>query len=199
MASGIARETKQPLPASASCADNSVPTPISHAAVGFAIAAWTQRRPPTRRLCLVAAACAALPDIDVLWSPLQLADTSLLAHRAITHSLTFAVLAAAVATFIFFRGPEWTQRRARIAVVLSLALVSHACFDALSRYSWGVEFFAPFSLQRFRFGWQPLGDSSSLAGQLVQEALVVLLPAVLLGWLGFKVRGRGLSPKSLSA
>src|SRR2546427_2025581 len=42
--------------------------------------------------------------------------------------------------------------------------------------------------------FRSLGDSSSLAGQLVQEALVVLLPAVLLGSLGFKVRGRGLSP-----
>lgn len=176
-----------------------MPTPISHAAVGFAIAAWTQQRPPTRRLCLVAAACAALPDIDVLWSPLHLAETSLFAHRAITHSLTFALVAAAVATFMFFPGPEWTQRRPRIAVILGLAVVSHACFDALSRYSWGVEFFAPFSLQRFRFVWTPLGDSSSLAGQLVQEAIVVLLPAILLGWLGFKTRRRGLSPKAASA
>jgi len=176
-----------------------MPTPISHAAVGFAIAAWTQQAPPTRRVCLVAAACAALPDIDVIVSPLHLAETSLFAHRAITHSLTFALLAAAVATLIFFRGPEWTQRRARIAVILGLALVSHACFDALSRYSWGVEFFAPFSLQRFRFVWTPLGDSSSLAGQLVQEAIVVLLPAILVGWLGFKIRRRGLSPKAASA
>jgi len=169
-----------------------VPTPVSHAAVGFAIAAWTQQRPPTRRVCLVAAACAALPDIDVFGSPLHLADSSLFAHRAITHSLAFALLAAAAATLIFFRSPEWTQRRARIAVILGLALVSHACFDALSRYSWGVEFFAPFSAQRFRFPWTPLGDPSGLAGQLIQEALVVFLPAVLIGWLGLRIRRRSL-------
>jgi membrane-bound metal-dependent hydrolase YbcI (DUF457 family) len=160
-----------------------MPTPISHAAVGFAIAAWTQQRPPTRRVCAVAAACAAVPDIDYFGWPL--------AHRGFTHSLAFAVVGAAAATFIFFRGPQWTQQRARIALILGLALLSHACLDALSTYSFGVEFFAPFSPQRFRFVWTPLGDpTGGLTGQLVQEALVVLLPAVLLGWLGFKVRGR---------
>lgn len=104
-----------------------MPTPISqHAAVGFAIAAWTQQRPPTRR-----------------------------------------------------------------ALVLGLALLSHACLDALSTYSFGVEFFAPFSEQRFRFAWTPLGDpNGTLAGQLLQEAIVVFLPAVLLAWLAFRVRGR---------
>jgi len=48
----------------------------------------------------------------------------------------------------------------------------HGCLDALSRYSFGVEFFAPLSVQRFRFPWTPLGDPSGLAGQLIQEAFV---------------------------
>jgi inner membrane protein len=134
-----------------------------------------------RRVCLVAAACAALPDIDYFEWPV--------AHRAITHSLAFAVVGAVVATFIFFRGPQWTRQRARIALILGLALLSHALLDALSTYSFGVEFFAPFSEQRYRFPWTPLGDpAGTLAGQLRQEALVVFLPAVLLGWLGFRLR-----------
>jgi len=150
-------------------------------------------------VCLVAAACAALPDIDVIGGPLHLADSSAFAHRAITHSLAFVLVSAALATLVFFRGPEWTQRRARIAVILGLALLSHACLDALSRYSLGVGFFAPFSEQRFRFPWTPLGDPSGrLAFQLVKEAVVVLLPAVLLGWLGFKIRGRGLPSTAVS-
>jgi len=159
-----------------------VPTPITHAAVGFAIAAWAQPAPPTRRVCLMGAACAALPDIDVL-SPF--------AHRGITHSLAFALAAALVATALFFRGGEWSQRRVRIAAMLGVALVSHACLDALSTYSFGVEFFAPFSPQRYRFLWTPLGDpTGSLVGQLVQEATFLLAPAVLVAWLGFRVRGR---------
>ena len=167
-----------------------MPTPISHAAVGFAIGAWTQQAPPTTRVCVAAAACAALPDIDVLWAPLHLANTSLLAHRAITHSLAFALIGALVITAVFFRSEPWRQQRSRIALVLGLALLSHGCLDALSRYSFGVEFFAPLSVQRFRFPWTPLGDPSGLAGQLIQEAFVVFLPAVVIGWLGLRIRRR---------
>ena len=174
-----------------------MPTPISHAAVGFAIAAWTQQRLPTRRVCIVAAACAALPDIDAIGWPLHVSGASLFSHRAITHSLTFAFVGAAVATIVFFRGNQWTQGRARIALTLGLALVSHACLDALSTYSVGVEFFAPFSQQRFRFPWTPLGPpSGGVLGQLAQEAVVILLPAVLVGWLGIKVRRRSVPSRA---
>lgn len=162
-----------------------MPTPISHAAVGYALGAWTQRGVPTRRVCIVAAVCAALPDIDALGWPLHTANTSLFAHRAITHSLVFALAATFVATAVFFRGNQWRLGRGRIAAILGVALLSHACLDALSTYSLGVEFFAPFSQQRLRFVWTPLGVADgSLAGQLVQEAIVVLLPALLLVWLG---------------
>ncbi len=162
-----------------------MPTPISHAAVGFAIGAWAQRGPPTTRVCVAAAACAALPDSDVLWSPLQLADASPFAHRAITHSLAFALVAAIVVTAVFFRGER------RTGVVLLLALLSHSCLDALSTYSLGVGFFVPFSEQRFHFLWTPLGrPNGTVASQLIEESLVVLLPAVLIGWLGLRIRNR---------
>jgi inner membrane protein len=142
-------------------------------------------------VCLVAAACAALPDIDYFGWPV--------AHRAITHSLAFAVVGAVAATFIFFRGPQWVQQRSRLALVFGLALLSHGCLDALSTYSFGIEFFAPFSQQRFRFPWTPLGDpTGELAGQLVQEAIVVLLPAVVLAWLAFRVRDRAASAQVTS-
>ncbi|HEV8305426.1 MAG TPA: metal-dependent hydrolase [Gemmatimonadales bacterium] len=167
-----------------------MPTPISHAAVGFAIAAWTQPGMATRRVCIVAAACAALPDIDVIGWPLHIPQTSLFGHRAITHSLAFALVAAVLAAIVFFRGDQWTRGRARIALILGLALVSHACLDALSTYSVGVEFFAPFSQQRFRFPWTPLGAPHGVVGQIVQEPSVVLLPALVAAWLGIKVKAR---------
>jgi inner membrane protein len=166
-----------------------VPTPISHAAVGFAVAAWTQRGVPSRRVCAVAAACAALPDIDVLGWPLHASPASSFAHRGITHSLAFCVVGALVVTLACFRGPVGANRRGRIGLILGLALLSHVCLDALSTYSAGVEFFAPISRQRFRFPWTPLGDpTGGMTGQLVQDAVWVLLPAVLLGWLAFTVR-----------
>ena len=147
--------------------------------VGYALGVWTQRGVPLRRVCIAAAACAALPDIDVLGAPL-------IAHRGITHSIVFAISAALVVTAVFFRH-EHDQTRS--ALVLVLALLSHSCLDALSTYSYGVAFYAPFSEQRYRFAWTPLGDPSGrLARQLMQEALVVLLPALVLSWLGLRRR-----------
>ena len=160
-----------------------MPTPVTHATVGFAIADWAQRPPPTLRVCLVAAACAALPDIDYVGWPV--------AHRSITHSIAFALTGALVATAMFFRRAEWREHRARIAVVLGLALLSHGLLDGLSGYSSGIEYFAPFSQHRFRLSWTPLGDPEGrLTRQFLQEALVVLLPAVVFAWLAFRVRGR---------
>jgi len=119
------------------------------------------------RVCLVAAACAALPDIDYLGWPV--------AHRSITHSIAFALAGALVATAMFFRSAEWREHRARVAVILGLAFLSHGLLDGLSTYSYGVEYFAPFSPHRFRLWWTPLGDPEGrLTKQFIQEALVVL-------------------------
>ncbi|HYX82564.1 MAG TPA: metal-dependent hydrolase, partial [Gemmatimonadales bacterium] len=111
-----------------------MPTPISHAAVGFAIGAWAAPAPPTGRVCAAAAACAALPDIDVLWSS-GLPASSPLVHRAFTHSLLFAGVAAVAVALVFFSDDRWRPYRSRIAGVLFLALLSHSCLDSLSTYS----------------------------------------------------------------
>ena len=145
--------------------------------MGYALGLWTQRAIPLRRVCVAAAACAALPDIDVLAAPL-------IAHRGITHSLLFAFTAAALATALFFRG-----HGRRIFAVLCVALLSHSFLDAFSSYSVGLAFFAPFSDERYRFLWTPLGDPAGrLSYQLLQEVLVVLLPALLAIRLGLRIR-----------
>lgn len=171
-----------------------MPTPLSHAAVGYALGVWIQPGRPSARVCIAAAVCAALPDIDAIGWALHISDTSTLAHRAITHSLTFALAGALLTTALLFRGSLWAESRTRIGLTLAVASLSHSCLDALSTYSSGVEFFAPFSHHRFRFPWTPLGGlHASLGAQLVQETAVVLLPALLAAWLGFKIRRRGLS------
>ena len=163
-----------------------MPTPVSHAAVGYAIASWARADTETRRLGIVAAACAALPDIDWPWN---VATTSLFSHRAITHSLLFAALSAVLATCLCFTRSQRSTNGRTILLILGLAALSHACLDALSSYSYGIEFFAPFWRQRFRFVWTPLGDpSGTLAGQLRQELFVVFLPAVVLATVGLWVR-----------
>jgi inner membrane protein len=167
-----------------------VPTPISHATVGFAIGAWTAPAPPSTRVCVAAAACAALPDIDFLWS-LRLPETSPFAHRAITHSLLFAVVAALGVAVMVFSDERWRSDRRRITAVMLLALLSHSCLDALSTYSFGIGFFVPLTAHRFRFPWTPLGrPNGTIASQLVEEGLVLFLPAVAIAWLGWRSRSR---------
>ena len=132
----------------------------------------------------MAAACAALPDIDALGWPLHLAPASLFAHRGITHSICFALIAAPFAAAACFRGAEWLGRRVRIAGILAVALLSHAFLDGFTSYSSSIAYLAPFSPQRFRFAWTPLGSpGGGLGGQLLQEAMVVFLPALLATWL----------------
>jgi hypothetical protein len=93
------------------------------------------------------------------------------------------------ATRLFFRGEQWAQRQIHVGLILTMAALSHGCLDALSTYSTGVEFFAPFSQQRFRFPWTPLGNPHwSLGVQLGQEAMLVFLPTLLLAWFGLKLR-----------
>lgn len=158
-----------------------MPTPISHAAVGYALGIWTQRGVPMRRVCLAAAVCAALPDIDLLFAPY-------IEHRAITHSLTFAFVIALLAPGIVLPGVTWREGW-RLAAVLGIATLSHSFLDALSQYSYGIAFVAPFSDERYRFLWTPLGDPAGrLSRQLLQETLVVLFPALLLVWLGFRTK-----------
>lgn len=167
-----------------------MPTPLSHAAVGLAIGTWTAPAPPDMRVCVAAAGCAALPDIDGLWS-LGLPDSSPFAHRALTHSLVFALVAALVVAFLFFSDERWRASRTRIALVLGLALLSHSCLDALSTYSLGIGVFAPFAAHRFRFPWTPLGrPAGTITSQLIEEGLVVLLPALVIAWLGWRKRRR---------
>jgi inner membrane protein len=177
-----------------------VPTPLSHAAVGYALGAWLHPRAPNARVSIAAAACAALPDIDAIGWLEHVPDASTFAHRAITHSLPFAFVAALLATVLVFRGRTWAPDRGRIGLTLTAALLSHSCLDALSTYSLGIEFFAPFSTHRYRFPWTPLGHPhASLLAQLLQETVVILIPALVAAWLAFRIRRRGLAPDPATA
>jgi hypothetical protein len=92
-------------------------------------------------------------------------------------------VAAALATVLFFRD------RQGMFVLLLVALLTHSVLDGFSSYSVGLAFLAPFSPQRYRFLWTPLGDPAGrLPHQLLQEALVVLLPVALAIVLGLRTR-----------
>ncbi len=60
---------------------------FTHGIVGFAAAVAYAGTPTPRRLWLLAAGCAMLPDADVLGFPLGIPYRSLLGHRGLSHSL----------------------------------------------------------------------------------------------------------------
>ena len=101
------------------------------------------------------AVAAVVLDVDALPRIWGAGDIALLGgHRALTHSLAFALLMGILLAFgIGRRGfPRW-----RLAAVLAIAVATHAGLDALTSYGEGIQLLAPFSDARFRSSWQPLG------------------------------------------
>ena len=158
-----------------------MPSSISHALAGLAVGAWSRPSAPSRRVLVFAAVCAAMPDIDVLSWAFHTPNSSFWSHRAFTHSLVFAMMAGACATWIGFRGAAWEGRRLRIAAVLALATATHGLLDACTSYASGVELFAPFTKHRYRFPIPPFGTPMhTVAGQLAQELCFVTVPLLAL-------------------
>ena len=126
-----------------------MPSPIGHALAGAAIA-WSFRGPSTGwKLPVACAACAALPDIDLLYMP---------THRTATHSVPVAVLLTIVAVVVTgWVNPirEWAGRRFGvgsqtfiIGLACGLAWSSHILLDWLGADAnppYGVQAFWPFS------------------------------------------------------
>lgn len=141
---------------------------------------------------LLAAACAFLPDADVVGFKLGVAYGSLWGHRGLSHSL---LTAAGVATLV--TGLGRLRRRAtpapgRLWVLLFLATASHGVLDAMTTGGLGVAFYSPFNQERYFFSFRPLAVSPigvrNFVGEwaarvLRSEAQWVLLPCslVLLG------------------
>jgi inner membrane protein len=141
--------------------------------------AWATRRPP--RFWVLAAACAVLPDADVVAFGLGIPYGSMFGHRGITHSLAFALLLGFAVAFVFFRGAP--NRRA-LALFFALATASHGLLDALTDGGLGVAFFAPYSGERFFFPFRPVRVSPIDAGAFFGEwGLRVIESELLWVWL----------------
>ncbi len=123
----------------------------------------------TRRYWIVGVACAVAVDLDAIGRPFGHPDIAFLGgHRALTHSLPFAVALGAVATILFFRGGRWDGQRGRIAAYLTLATASHGLLDLLTTRGQGVGLLMPFNSIRYEAAWRPV--------QGLNEIWIVSLP-----------------------
>jgi len=138
---------------------------------------------------LLAAACSALPDLDVIGFRFGIAYGDLLGHRGLSHSLPFAALVAPALAFALFRDPRWRPQRLRLTALLFVATASHGLLDAMTTGGLGVALFSPFDTTRYFFPFRPIlvspiGISSFLSARGLQvlgnEVLWLWLPAALL-------------------
>jgi len=148
-----------------------MPSSIAHALTAVAVGTVVYPSERTWRLYASAAAGAALLDIDAIGRPFGLGDVSWLGgHRALTHSLPFAAILAAVLV-VASRQPDARNRRLGLWCYFALAFALHGVLDAFTAYGEGVMFFAPFSVARFKAPWQPFEG-------ILPEIVGVWIPAI---------------------
>ena len=128
-----------------------MPSPFGHALAGVAVA-WTMDPRAGRRLAIVAAGLAALPDVDLLL-PFR--------HRTLTHSVSAVIVATIIAAVVTGQVTRGAVRRT--ACVCGAAYASHLLLDWLAvdpSFPFGIEALWPFSDRFFISGWDVFGKTA---------------------------------------
>lgn len=154
-------------------------TIFTHAVVAAAIGSAFAPRWLPRRWWLLGAACAMLPDADVVGFAFGVHYGDFWGHRGFTHSLCFAAILAVLITAICYARPV-----SKLALVcyLFLATASHGVLDALTDGGLGIAFFSPFDTGRYFFPFTPVPVSPIGAGFFSAEGAAVLRHEAI--WLG---------------
>lgn len=156
-----------------------MPTIITHALVGAAIAAAGQPRPISGRLCASAAVCAALPDLDVVAFAMNVSYGNLMGHRGLSHSVVAAAALATVVT-IGTRGAGVSWGRAW--TLLFLATASHGLLDMCTDGGRGVAMLSPWDTTRYFFPWRPIAVSPIGVRFFSHRGLTVLASEIRWVW-----------------
>ncbi len=133
-----------------------MPSAFSHAVVAGALGAAVFRPTLPARFWVLGAACAVLPDADVVGVPLGIPLGHVLGHRGLTHSMAFAGVTAALVIVLFFRHAPAGVSRAPLWLYFFLATASHGLLDALTNGGPGVAFLAPIDDGRSFFPVRPI-------------------------------------------
>jgi len=136
------------------------------------------------RYWLLAAACAFLPDADVIGFKFHVPYASLWGHRGLSHSLLAAAVVASILTGLFgLRRTANTPPAGRLWLLLFLATASHGMLDAMTTGGEGVAFYSPFDQHRYFFGFRPIQVSPIGVKKFVGEWAARVLKSELL-WVG---------------
>lgn len=152
-----------------------MPSAITHALVGGAMATFAPRRFRSWKLGVVLAVTAALPDLDVLAFRFGIPYAHPLGHRGLSHSLLFALLVALLLWPWLARGAALSRSGGWVFVLVFLACASHGFLDAFTDAGLGVGFFIPLTDARYFFPWRPIATSPlSLAKFFTGEGISIL-------------------------
>lgn len=142
------------------------------------------------RLTLAGAACAVLPDADLLLVTLHVDTYSgTYGHRGFTHSLGFALLVGALGALLAGRNPP--RSRWLTAAFLALCTASHPLLDGLIDRGICNAWLWPLDGARQCLAWRPIPmQGAPLFGveRLGQELLWIGVPLLLLANAGMVLR-----------
>lgn len=160
-----------------------MPSSLTHAIAGAALAATVLPPRAPARYVAVAAAIATLPDLDILSGLSGLPEDGLFGHRGLTHSILCALLLATTVTLALRRrdGPVVSGSQWRLWLALALAAASHGVLDACTDAGTGVALLAPFDLTRYFLDWRFI-SGPRLAEQTVWEVLLVRVSEIPVIW-----------------
>ena len=132
-----------------------MPSVFSHAVAALGIGACFYRPEIPKRVWMVGAFCAVLPDLDVVGFSLGVRYGDFWGHRGFTHSFLFAALLAGAALLGFRNGVPGLSS-GWLWAYLFLATASHGVLDAMTDGGLGVAVFSPFDSRRYFLPWRPI-------------------------------------------
>jgi inner membrane protein len=159
---------------------------LTHPAVPLALAPLLPQGTFSPSLLLAGAACAVIPDLDVIGFQFGLGTHPILGHRGVTHSIVFAAALSALFTFTLFRHRDPTLWV--IFLFLFVSTLSHPLLDMLTNGGRGVALLAPFSSTRYFFPWRPI-EVSPISVQRFFSARGVQIMASELRWVWLPATG----------
>ena len=129
---------------------------FSHAVAALGIGACFYKPEIPKRMWMVGAICAAIPDADVIGFAFGTRYEDFWGHRGFTHSLAFAAVLATAVVLVGFRHARPDLNRLTLWLYFFLATASHGLLDAMTDGGLGVAFFAPFDNHRYFLPWRPI-------------------------------------------
>ena len=162
---------------------------FSHGVAALGIGALFYQPDIPKRVWVIGAVCAAIPDLDVIGFSAGVPYGDFWGHRGFTHSLLFAALLASAVLLLAFHRAVPSISRLALWSCLFLASASHGVLDAMTDGGLGVAFFSPLDNHRYFLPWRPIRVSPigiqrffSHRGLVIieSELLWIWLPAIVL-------------------